>query len=228
MTFRRGFLRRPRSTSGTSQTFETHEGIEISHLQRELSEDLPTVVNGYRSAHECSLRPHSNRPYASTSIHDPPRFSSGGSISTVLSNAATARRSGATPEVKIDQAQTEVMALARNQPYAWIIELGTDDAGANHNCCSLPFLAGRNSFAPASRVIYVTTSAPSRAGGNRDQYCDPESCRHASRRPSARLGQRRVSNPSWVSPDHIHPTPQDQAALANLETQELQRACGAV
>jgi lysophospholipase L1-like esterase len=38
-------------------------------------------------------------------------------------------------------------------------------------------------------------------------------------------GTIEYQNPAWLSGDGIHPTPAGQAALAALETQELQHAC---
>jgi lysophospholipase L1-like esterase len=153
---------------------------------------------------------------------------SAGSISTALSNAGYDPTIRATPGVKIGQAQNEVMTLAQNQPHAWIIELGTNDAGANDNTWLLPFLAEWNSVAPASCVIYVTISPRAGPVGTKINAAIQNLAATHRNVHVLDWGNVEYSNPSWVYPDQIHPTPQGQAALASLETQELQRVCGAV
>jgi hypothetical protein len=131
----------------------------------------------------------------------------------------------ATPGVKIGQAENAVTTLAQNQPRAWIIELGTDDAGANDNVWSEPFLAEWSAVSPASCVIYVTVSP--RAGPVAQQI--DSSIENLARTHSnvhvLDWGNIEYQNPAWVSADGIHPTAAGQAALAALETQALQHSC---
>ncbi|HWF16226.1 MAG TPA: hypothetical protein VG244_08620 [Acidimicrobiales bacterium] len=147
------------------------------------------------------------------------------SISAALTDTGYQATISATPGVKLGQAQTEVRTLAQHQPWAWIIELGTDDAGASNAAWPQPFLEEWASIAPATCVIYVTVSP--RAGPVAMQI-DSSIATLAGAHPNVHVldwGQIEYGNSSWVSADGIHPTPQGETALAGLELQELRHAC---
>lgn len=146
-------------------------------------------------------------------------------ISADLSNAGYQPTISATPGVKIGQSQNEITALAQNQPYAWIIELGTNDAGARDTVWPEQFLAEWSAISPASCVVYVTISP--RAGPVAQQI-DAAIENIAKTHRNVHVldwGNIEYQNPAWVTGDGIHPTPAGQGALAALETQELHRDC---
>lgn len=146
-------------------------------------------------------------------------------ISADLSNAGYQPTISATPGVKIGQSLGEITALAQNQPYAWIIELGTNDAGARDTVWPQEFLAEWAAVSPAQCVLYVTVS--SRAGAVADQI-DASIQNLAKTHSNVHIldwGTIEYQNPAWVTGDGIHPTPAGQNALAALEAQELQRDC---
>jgi hypothetical protein len=131
----------------------------------------------------------------------------------------------ATPGVKIGQAQTAVTTLAQHQPWAWIIELGTDDAGAKDEVWPTPFLAEWSAVSPATCVIYVTVS---QRAGPVAQQIDSSIEKLAAAHPNVHVlnwGSMEYENAGWVYADGIHPTPAGQVVLAGLEAQELHSAC---
>jgi lysophospholipase L1-like esterase len=131
----------------------------------------------------------------------------------------------ATPGVKIGQSQAEITTLAQNQPWAWVIELGTNDAGANDTVWPEQFLAEWSAISPASCVVYVSVSP--RAGAVAQQIDDAIQKLSVMHRNVHVLdwGNIEYQNAAWLNPDGIHPTPTGQAALAALETQQLHRFC---
>ena len=147
-------------------------------------------------------------------------------ISAALSNAGYQPTISATPGVKLGQAQANVANLAQAQPWAWIIELGTDDAGANNQAWSQPFLAEWSLVSPASCVIYVTVSPRTDSVGRQIDSAIEKLAASHSNVHVLDWGQIEYTNASWLEPDGIHPTPQGQTELAGLESQELQHACG--
>ena len=149
------------------------------------------------------------------------------STSSILSLAGYDPTISAIPGVTIGQMQNEVATLAQNQPHAWIIELGTNDAVFSYGAWSVPFRAEWDSVSPANCVIYVTISP--RAGPIAADINTAIKALAATHGIVHVLdwGNVEYSNPSWLHPDGIHPTTQGQAALASLETYELQHACGA-
>jgi hypothetical protein len=150
---------------------------------------------------------------------------SNSSISAALTTAGYAPRITATPGAKIGQTQDEITSLAGSDPWAWIIELGTDDAGANNELWNGPFLSEWQSVSKASCVIYVTISPRAGpVGGQINAAIDVLAKAHSNVH-ILDWGQLEYTNPAWVTWDGIHPTPAGQAALASLEAQELQRAC---
>jgi hypothetical protein len=158
-------------------------------------------------------------------VGDSITYLSEASIFADFSNAGYQANISATPGVKIGQSQANITALAQNQPWAWIIELGTDDAGAHDAVWPEPFLAEWSAVSSANCVIYVTVSP--RAGPVARQI-DASMQRLAQAHSNVHLldwGTIEYQNPSWVNADGIHPTPAGQAALAVLETQALQHAC---
>ena len=147
------------------------------------------------------------------------------SIASSLTNAGYQPTVSATPGVKIGQALADVTNLAQNQPWAWIIELGTDDAGARNVGWPQPFLAEWNAVSPAACVVYVTVSPYSGAVG-RQIDTSIEKLAHAhSNVHILDWGNIEYTHPGWVSPDGIHPTPAGQVALAGLEVGALRNAC---
>jgi lysophospholipase L1-like esterase len=147
------------------------------------------------------------------------------SISSAFSNAGYQPTISATPGVKIGQLQAEITALAQNQPWAWIIELGTNDAGAQDAAWPEQFLAEWSLVSPAKCVIYVTVSP---RFGLVAQQINASMQKLAEDHSNVHLldwGNIEYQNPAWLTPDGIHPTPAGQAALAALETQALHDAC---
>lgn len=158
-------------------------------------------------------------------VGDSITFLSQASISSELSSAGYQATIKSTPGVKIGQAQDQVAALARQQPWAWIIELGTNDAGAQNTAWPEPFLAEWSLVSPAQCVIYVTVSP--RAGAIARQI-NAAMARIARVHTNAHLlewGTIEYENPTWVTADGIHPTPAGQEALAVLEAQALRHSC---
>lgn len=142
-------------------------------------------------------------------------------LSAAFSNAGYRPTISATPGVKIGQARAEIAALSQNQPRAWIIELGTNDAGAHDTVWPEQFLAEWTAISPAKCVIYVTVSP---RAGPVSQQIDSSIEGLALQHPNVHVldwGTIEYQNPTWVEGDNIHPTPAGQAALAGLETQEL-------
>jgi lysophospholipase L1-like esterase len=147
------------------------------------------------------------------------------SITSDFSHAGYQPTISATPGVKIGQSQAEITALAQNRPWAWIIELGTNDAGARDSVWPEQFLAEWSLVSPAPCVIYVTVSP---RAGQVAQMIDASMQKLAEAHPNVHLldwGTIEYRNPAWLYSDGIHPTPAGQADLAALETQELQHAC---
>ncbi len=147
------------------------------------------------------------------------------SISEALTSAAYAPTVSGTLGVKIGQAQAKVTSLAGKEPWAWIIELGTDDAGAKNQAWSGPFQAEWQLISSASCVIYVTISPRAGPVGDQINAATVSLAKLHSNVHVLDWGNLEYTNPTWVTVDGIHPTPQGQAALANLETQELQQVC---
>jgi hypothetical protein len=146
-------------------------------------------------------------------------------ISTALQDSGYQPTIEATPGAKIVQAETVVTTLAQQQPWAWVIELGTDDAGAKNAAWPQPFLAEWKAVSSAACVIYVTISP--RAGPVAVQI-DSSIEKLAQTHSNVHVldwGRIEYENPAWVYFDGIHPTPQGQAELAGLEMQELSHAC---
>jgi lysophospholipase L1-like esterase len=158
-------------------------------------------------------------------VGDSITYLSEAAISADLSKAGFQPDISATPGVKIGQSLANITALAQNQPWAWIIELGTNDAGAQDTVWPEQFLAEWSAVSPARCVIYVTVSP---RVGVVAQQIDAAMQKLAQAHSNVHLldwGNLEYQNPAWVSGDGIHPTPAGQAALAALETQELQHAC---
>ncbi len=147
------------------------------------------------------------------------------SISSVLTEDGYQPTISATPGAKIGQAQANIATLAQDQPWAWIVELGTDDAGARNSSWPQPFLAEWTAIAPAHCVVYVTVSP--RAGAVAAQInASIERLAEVHRNVHVLdWGQEEYANPAWVASDGIHPTSEGQVELAELEQQELQRGC---
>ena len=158
-------------------------------------------------------------------VGDSITYLSEASISSDFAHAGYQPTISATPGVKIGQSQAEITTLAQNQPWAWVMELGTNDAGANDTVWPEQFLAEWSAISPASCVVYVSVSP--RAGAVAQQIdgaIEKLSVMHSNVHVLD-WGNIEYQNPAWLTPDGIHPTPAGQAALAGLETQELHRFC---
>jgi hypothetical protein len=146
------------------------------------------------------------------------------SISSALSRDGYAPTISAVPGAKIGQSLNAVTQLAQQSPQAWILELGTDDAGANDDTWPVPFLAEWHAVSAASCVLYVTVSPRT---GPVAQQIDSASANLAATHGNVHVldwGTDEYSNPSWVTWDGVHPTPTGQAELAGLEA-TIQRDC---
>jgi lysophospholipase L1-like esterase len=158
-------------------------------------------------------------------VGDSITYLSEAAISADLSNAGYQPDISATPGVKIGQSLGNITALAQHQPAAWIIELGTNDAGAQDTVWPEQFLAVWSAVSSASCVIYVTVSP---RVGVVAQQIDASIQKLAQAHSNVHVldwGNLEYQNPAWVSGDGIHPTPAGQAALAAFETHALQHDC---
>jgi hypothetical protein len=158
-------------------------------------------------------------------VGDSITYLSQASIAADLSNSGFQPTIKATPGVKIGQSQAEITTLAQNQPWAWVVELGTNDAGAHDTVWPQQFLAEWSLISPASCVVYVSVSP--RAGAVAQQIDGAIQKLSVLHRNVHVLdwGNIEYQNPAWLARDGIHPTPAGQAALAGLETQALNRDC---
>jgi hypothetical protein len=146
-------------------------------------------------------------------------------ISTALQDSGYQPTVDAISGAKIGQQENGVATLARQQPWAWVIELGTDDAGAQNIAWPQPFLTEWKEISSAACVVYVTVSprsGPLAGQINSSIYSLAKS--HSNVR-IIDWGRIEYENPAWVTFDHIHPTKQGQAELAGLEMQELAHGC---
>ncbi|HUY85706.1 MAG TPA: hypothetical protein VMU77_01225, partial [Acidimicrobiales bacterium] len=91
-------------------------------------------------------------------VGDSITYLSRASIQTSLSANGYSPTIRAVPGAKIVQSLSTVDALAAHPPTDWIIELGTDDAGASNTGWSLPFLATWKAVSRSACVIFVTIS----------------------------------------------------------------------
>jgi hypothetical protein len=150
---------------------------------------------------------------------------SSASISASLANAGYQATISATPGVKIGLALTDVTTLAHNPPWAWVIELGTDDAGAGDATWPQPFLAEWAVISSATCVVYVTVSPRSGPVGTQIDSSIEKLAQAHRNVHVLDWGRIEYTNPAWVSPDGIHPTPDGEATLAALEAENLRYAC---
>jgi hypothetical protein len=147
------------------------------------------------------------------------------SITATLTQAGYQPTISATPGAKIGQAEANVSTLAVHKPWAWVIELGTDDAGAKNGSWPQPFLAEWAAISPAACVIYVTVSPHAGVIGTQIDSSIEKLAEDHTNVHVLDWGRIEYGNAAWVSPDGIHPTPAGQAELAELERQELQQSC---
>jgi lysophospholipase L1-like esterase len=147
------------------------------------------------------------------------------SIAADLSNSGYQPTISATPGVKIGQSQAEITTLAQNQPWAWVVELGTNDAGEHDTVWPQQFLAEWSLISRASCVVYVSVSP--RVGAVAQQIDGAIQKLSVLHRNVHVLdwGNVEYQNPAWLEPDGIHPTPAGQGVLAGLETQALNQDC---
>jgi lysophospholipase L1-like esterase len=147
------------------------------------------------------------------------------SIETSLTQSGYQPTIEAVPGIKMAQAEQTIDRLAQQGPNDWIIELGTNDAGAHDGLWPEAFLSQWQQIRNSQCVIYVSVSP--RAGPIADQI--DESLTGLARTHSnvhvLDWGHLSYGNPAWLEPDTIHPTPAGQAELAALETQALRRYC---
>lgn len=157
----------------------------------------------------------------------------GDSISALSSSAIVADFTGAgyqatvtaVPGVKLGQAQANITTLAQHQPWAWIIELGTNDSGARNPDWRAPFFAEWDAVSPATCVIYVTVN---QRAGEIARQVDSAIETLAQTHVNVHVldwGTLEFQNPAWVAPDGVHPTAAGQTTLARLEMQALQQDC---
>jgi hypothetical protein len=147
------------------------------------------------------------------------------SIATALARAGYQPLIEATPGVKMSQAASAMDQLSAQIPADWIIELGTNDAGANNLLWPEAFLAEWEKVSSSHCVIYVSVSP--RAGPIAGQI-DASLEGLAGRSSNVHVldwGHLEYSQPGWVGPDTIHPTPAGQLELANLEARALRNDC---
>jgi hypothetical protein len=150
---------------------------------------------------------------------------SSSSISVSLSDAGYQPTMSATPGVKVGQALTNVTTLAHDQPWAWVIELGTDDAGAGDATWPQPFLLEWAAISTAQCVVYVTVSPRSGPVGTQINSSIEKLAQAHANVHVLDWGRIEYANSAWVKSDGIHPTPDGEAALAALEVRELRRTC---
>jgi lysophospholipase L1-like esterase len=131
----------------------------------------------------------------------------------------------AVPGIRLAQAEQTIDRLAQQPPDAWIIELGTNDAGGHNTLWPEAFLAEWQKVRNAACVIYVSVSP--HAGPIADQI-DASLAGLARAHANVHVldwGHLADRNSAWLEPDTIHPTAAGQAELAALESQTLQQDC---
>ncbi|HEY7948550.1 MAG TPA: GDSL-type esterase/lipase family protein [Acidimicrobiales bacterium] len=146
-------------------------------------------------------------------------------IATALAAAGYQPTINAVPGAKLGQAQPLIARLAARQPAAWIIELGSDDAGAGNRAWALPFAAVWDAVSPARCVIYVTLSPRT---GPLAAAINAAIAGLARSHPNVHVlpwGTTEYDQPGWVRPDLIHPTPAGAQELASLEVAMLRSSC---
>jgi hypothetical protein len=167
-------------------------------------------------------------------LSPPPQVDVVGDSITALSRpaiAASLESNGFDPVIdgvsgiRMGQAVPTVIQLARDRPFGWIIELGTNDAGGGNSAWTLPFLSVWRAVSPARCIVYVTVSP---RGGPIAAGIDAAIRSLARSHPNVHVldwGNHEYAHPGWVEPDGIHPTPSGQAVLAAEEAATLQKYC---
>jgi hypothetical protein len=150
---------------------------------------------------------------------------SAASIQASLSQSGYQPTIEAVPGIKMAQAQQTIDRLAQQGPNDWIIELGTNDAGAQNTLWSEAFLSEWQQIQSSGCVIYVSVSP--RAGPVANQI-DASLAGLAQAHANVHVldwGHLEYGNAAWLEPDTIHPTSAGQAELAALEAQALHQYC---
>jgi GDSL-like Lipase/Acylhydrolase family len=127
--------------------------------------------------------------------------------------------------IRIAQAAPGVSQLAQNQPFGWVIELGTNDAGGGNTQWMLPFLSVWRTISAARCVVYVTVSPRDGAIAAGINAAIRSLAQSHSNVHVLDWGNLEYTQSGWVEPDEIHPTPAGQAALAYAEATTLQKDC---
>ena len=127
--------------------------------------------------------------------------------------------------IRIAQAAPGVSQLAQNQPFGWVIELGTNDAGGGNTQWMLPFLSVWRTISAARCVVYVTVSPRDGAIAAGINAAIRSLAQSHSNVHVLDWGNLEYTQSGWVEPDGIHPTPAGQVALADAEATALQKDC---
>ena len=146
-------------------------------------------------------------------------------IQSYLSSGGYSPTIKAVPGAKIVQSLATVNTLAVHPPTDWIIELGTDDAGASNTGWSLPFLAVWKAVSPSDCVIFVTISTQAGPIAADINSTIGQLIKTNHNAHELDWGNIEYSHPGWVHSDNIHPTPAGQVQLAQDELHALQSDC---
>lgn len=160
-------------------------------------------------------------------VGDSISFISGGALAHEFKRRHFPVEMKATPGVAMATMLPTIETLATTDPWAFIIELGTNDAyGNNAAGWSDAFMNEEEALASQRCVVFITVSprlGPIASGI--DQSIVDAVMTH----PNFHLvdwGDIEFTDPSFVGPDQIHPTAAGQAELAYLEKQTVKQDCG--
>jgi GDSL-like Lipase/Acylhydrolase family len=157
-------------------------------------------------------------------------------ISNAIAPKYAYQISGVSGATMIDQFGTieKIQRDPEGSPNDWIIELGTDDDDLGGRALdprwAFEFDAEVAYLQHAGCVIFVTVGTDqSVVPGPMPEFLNAMMFQAAAQHPNMHVldwGDIEYQEPSWLEPDHIHPTAAGAQELASLELQALQRDCG--
>ena len=180
-----------------------------------------TLIASLGGLSSCTLFSHPTVDVVGDSI----TYLSKSSIQETLSSNGYSPTIKAVPGAKIVQSLATIDALAVHPPSDWIIELGTDDAGASNTGWSLPFLAAWKAVSPSDCVIFVTISKLAGPIASDINSAIKQLVKTNHNAHELDWSSIEYLHPGWVHSDNIHPTKAGQAQLAKDELHALQSDC---
>jgi lysophospholipase L1-like esterase len=117
-----------------------------------------------------------------------------------------------------------VKMLASAHPWAFVVELGTNDALYDIPGWKAAFANEENALASQRCVVFITVTpkGPVRAGVN---AAIAAAVKTHSNFHALDWGAVGYGEPAWVEPDGIHPTAAGQKELATLELAAVRKDC---